>query len=82
MDMRCFTRIKGNIRKGNSERKVFVKLLEEKMSMSQFLDRLKHTDDATGSQPNVLYCSRQNNSLLDGFRLYKGYRKTIYIRNV
>ena len=66
----ALTRIKGSIRKGNSERKVFVKPLEEKMSMSQFLDRLKsskHTDDATGSQPSVLYCSRQNNSLLDEF---------------
>ena len=45
----ALTRIKGSIRKGKSERKVFVKPLEEKMSMSQFLDRLKsskHTDDA------------------------------------
>ena len=57
--------MKGVSRKGNATRKVFVKPLEEKMTMKSFLTRLKAKDNKPDDP--VLYCSRQNNSLIDEF---------------
>eukprot|EP00943_MAST-04B_sp_MAST-4B-sp1_P001363 g1363.t1 len=59
--------IQGKSRKGSTTRKVFVKPLEEKITMKKFMQSLKKNDFNNIENENVLYCSRQNSSLTDEF---------------